>query len=690
MRRIVPAALTVLVACMLLAPRAGGAQEGRSVFSALDTQGRTVAVGEVAQGSLTPADVLSAGGRRVQVWTLGAIEGQEVQVDLRSDDFDAFLYVVGPGLDEGLRDDDGGSGLNSRICFVPDQPGEYRVVASSLYADIGAFSITASATDGSCGGAVETSEIEDLTQFPTGDRTLAVGDEVAGELTDADATFYGSPTQAWAVQGTAGQPFAVDLVSDDFDAFLTVLGPGLDEYLTDDDGAGRCDSRVSLTFPESGEYRVLASAVGVGAGSFTLIASESPGPVNPESCIPPMEEGEYGEPYEYIEGSLEEIAIMGGLPLEGAVDGAMTGDEGFFRDRPLQGWTLEGMAGNRVAITLASDRFDTYLFFDGPGFPDPLWDDDSAGDRNSRICVELPETGTYRVFAGPFSSADPGSPYRLDATVRGADAVCGDYDLSPAATVAALASLDTEGRTIGVNEEQMGTLTGEVRDPEAGRPLQPWTLRAPPGTFFYVDVVGHGFDAYLYVLGGGLEGVLTADDFGGTLNPRLEMTMPASGEVLLLPSAFGESTRGDFLLRVSTNPPPMEEVEGPAATGTMTDAGELMGLGLPVGDLPLGAEVYGVLGEGDDVISRGYAQAFTFEAAAGQDVAFEVVSDDFDTYLYVTGPGLAGALSDDDGGSSTNSRIEVSQPEGGTYTVVVSAFGEGTGAFRLRAFRMVR
>jgi len=251
------------------------AQQGRSIFSALDTGGRTVALGQEQSGSLTNSDALSAGGRRIQVWTLGASLGEEVQIDLRSDDFDAFLYVVGPGLNEGLRDDDGGSGLNSRLCFVLDEPGEYRVVASSLSAETGAFTIAAAASGGTCGGAVETSEIEDLTAFPTEGRSIAAGDDLVGELTADDATFYGSPAQAWATEGRAGASFSVDLVSDDFDSFLTVLGPGLDEYLTDDDGAGRCDSRISLTFPQSGEYRVIVQTLGVGSGTYSLTANES-------------------------------------------------------------------------------------------------------------------------------------------------------------------------------------------------------------------------------------------------------------------------------------------------------------------------------------------------------------------------------------------------------------------------------
>ena len=125
-------------------------------------------------------------------------------------------------------------------------------------------------------------------------------------------------------------------------------------------------------------------------------------------------------------------------------------------------------------------------------------------------------------------------------------------------------------------------------------------------------------------------------------------------------------------------------------TASFGDVGELDGIGSPVGDLPLGVEISRVLGQGDDVISRGFAQAFTFEGEEGHQMVFELMSEDFDCYLYVTGPGLAGLLFDDDGGEGLDSRIEVTLPATGTYTVVASALNEDlSGAFVLRAFRRI-
>ena len=59
-----------------------------------------------------------------------------------SDDFDSYLFVVGPGLPEPLSDDDGGEGLNSRLVISFPADGVYRVVASSLGGATGMFTLT--------------------------------------------------------------------------------------------------------------------------------------------------------------------------------------------------------------------------------------------------------------------------------------------------------------------------------------------------------------------------------------------------------------------------------------------------------------------------------------------------------------------------------------------------------------------
>ncbi len=64
------------------------------------------------------------------------------------------------------------------------------------------------------------------------------------------------------------------MISEDFDAYLYFAGPGLSQPLTDDDGAGDLNSRITVTLPEDGTYRVVASALDGGAsGQFQLVVN---------------------------------------------------------------------------------------------------------------------------------------------------------------------------------------------------------------------------------------------------------------------------------------------------------------------------------------------------------------------------------------------------------------------------------
>ena len=77
--------------------------------------------------------------------------------------------------------------------------------------------------------------------------------------------------QAWAFEARAGDLATVELLSDDFDSYLRVVGPGLSAPLSDDDGGNEgLNSRLDISFPEDGVYRVIASSLGGDTGTFTL------------------------------------------------------------------------------------------------------------------------------------------------------------------------------------------------------------------------------------------------------------------------------------------------------------------------------------------------------------------------------------------------------------------------------------
>jgi hypothetical protein len=390
--------------------------------------------GEVV-GTLGTQDVLSANGHRVQVWTIELSAGEVVQVDLRSEAFDAFLYLMGPSLGAGLRDDNGGGGLNSRICFEVREAGEHRVVAASV--------------DGS-----------------TGDFSMEV---------------------SWPPNEQCDAPDS---------------GPDLPTRL------------------------------------------ES---VEPDPSLSPM-------------FAMAGVELVGELPLSGEVVSSFTGDEAHDALREsTQGWRLDAQAGRRFAITLVAPGFDPVLSFDGPRSDDWILGRSPVGGREKRICVEIPYEGTFGVFVTDSGEARPGAEYRVTVLDGAeAEAACdGLFHLSPASEVATLLNFDPAGRTIAPDEEAEGELLPEgPRHPLEGEPLQPWLLTGPGGSTVYIDVVSDEFGAKLRAVWPGLGQVLVNDVYGDGCNARLEIVIPDSGEILLLPGSLGET--GRYLLRVATDPAELE------------------------------------------------------------------------------------------------------------------------------------
>jgi hypothetical protein len=211
--------------------------------------------------------------------------GQEATVDLLSDDFDAYLMILGPGLP--LRSNDDGAGAcDARITFAAPETGAYRVLVNTILGEsTGQFRLRATDQPGPMtAGECETLAGIVVTLPATGQ--LRVGAEVTGEITVSDPV-SGDETylQVWELPLQAGERATVDLLSSDFDAFLYLVGPGIEGAAFDDDSAGACDARLTFTASESGTFRVAVNTVLSGSvGSYRLRVTEEPGPMTRGEC----------------------------------------------------------------------------------------------------------------------------------------------------------------------------------------------------------------------------------------------------------------------------------------------------------------------------------------------------------------------------------------------------------------------
>lgn len=380
-------ALAVL-AGLAFAPASGRAQTA-SILTLLEFEGR-LEMGAETQGTLSSSDIVSTRDNYLDAWALDGRAGDDVVIDLISEGFDSYLYVVGPGLDGTLFDDDSGAGCNARIAFTFLENGTFSVVVSSSGSratGVYRLLVSDSAPEPAyaCGGVNPAT----LASLPTVGRALGVGDVMFGQVTlGVNMIAADRAAQAWTIEGRAGESVTITLESDAFDAYLFVLGPGLHEPMTDDDSGGSSNSRLTLRFPADGTYTVVATVLSSGSGPYVLRVEESLSLTNLDT-----------------DGRL---VVVGG-----EAEGTLSGDDPIVVDgRRAQAWAIEGVPGQRVEIELISDDFDSFLYLVGPGIGEPLSNDDGAGELNSLITYTFREVGTYLIIVSALS-ADAVGGFRL-------------------------------------------------------------------------------------------------------------------------------------------------------------------------------------------------------------------------------------------------------------------------------------
>ena len=549
-------------------------------FETLNIAGR-LAVGLEAAGELTQSDDQLSDGSFVQAWGLDLEQGQSVSVDMVSGELDPFLIVAGPGLAEPLMDDDGAGACDSRITFTAPESGTFRVLANSVQpAEVGRFVLRVTQepgplTPGECVAAGGEDQQVDMREFlmslPLAGRMLSMGTEVEGELsTDDVESWDGSFAQAWGLELTAGESATVDLRSEDFDSYLWVVGPGIPQPLFDDDGAGLCDSRITFTAAESGRFRVVVNTLDGGwTGRFHLSVTGQPGPVAAGECELYGEGDVDAELANWIAG----LPVAGKLTLGDEVAGQLTAsDHRGWDDTFVQVWELSLRAGEQATVDLLSTDFDAYLMLVGPGIEGMLADDDGAGACNSRLTFTASGAGVYRVAVNTLGTEATGA-FRLRVSrdppptanqrcdqmgeyLEGFDDLIDEYGDADAELAAWLAGLRAVGEAAR-GSVMDGELTASDAESADGSFVQVWGLELSRGQSATVDLRSSDFDAYLMIVGPGLEGVMSDDDGAGGCDSRITFTAPASGVYKLVVNTIAAGSTGKFSLGVSERPGPV-------------------------------------------------------------------------------------------------------------------------------------
>ncbi|HET9429118.1 MAG TPA: pre-peptidase C-terminal domain-containing protein [Allosphingosinicella sp.] len=201
---------------------------------------------------------------------------------------------------------------------------------------------------------------------------------------------------------------------------------------------------------------------------------------------------------------------------------------------------IQGQGGGRIDLRLSSADFDTFLLVSGPdGFT--LSNDDHGGGTDSRLVVEFPASGVYRVTVTTFRPGETGN-YRLQATIPDAD-------------VAATTAEPAEPITIGTS------LTGRLEAGDdrlgSGGFVDRYRFTARRGQRVTASVTSGEFDTYLILRrpDGSQDG---NDDISveaeSSTNSRLDTVLADDGVYVLTVTSFQPGETGKYRLSLAPSP----------------------------------------------------------------------------------------------------------------------------------------
>lgn len=200
---------------------------------------------------------------------------------------------------------------------------------------------------------------------------IAVGDTIDGEFTDE------APAFAYTFEGESGQLITATLAAPVVDTYLVLADEDGTILMTNDDGAGSLDARLTYAAEAGVTYTLVATTYGFynGTGNSSV--------------------GEFTLTFEADAIDLIEYSQT--------VEGSLTTEDlaAYF--------AFSGQAGDVVVITHTSGAFDSILTLLGPDGFELTYDDDSAGDLDARIGpYVLPQTGLYQIVASSLSGMGTG------------------------------------------------------------------------------------------------------------------------------------------------------------------------------------------------------------------------------------------------------------------------------------------
>lgn len=245
---------------------------------------------------------------------------------------------------------------------------------------------------------------------------------------------------------------------------------------------------------------------------FLVALDEGRAPQTPQQS--PLLAG--GQPAQRLALAEAPVEVEGKLSDESSV---LPSDNSYF-----DAYTFEGTAGQRVLVEMSSEDLNSYLILLSPGGDNIAQDDDSAGNKDSRLEVTLPEDGIYTILANTYSAGE-----------------IGDYTLNLATSGISPILLKEEG-SLGPNSQILQS---------DGSPFQEHVFPGRAGQTVTISLESEDFDPFLIVVGPDDQVIGQNDDASArTLNSLLTVTLPATGSYRIIANAYDRAGQGNYILTV--------------------------------------------------------------------------------------------------------------------------------------------
>jgi hypothetical protein len=244
---------------------------------------RTIALGQEVSDRLTSADPRIPTNRPYHAWLFSGPAGLFLTVEMRSSGIDAYLILQDSNGVELAHNDDGGEGNHARLNFTLPAGGTYRILANAYASNtfgeytlrVRAGTLPSPLGDGVRGtitrGQTRSGALADsdaLRTTPTFTRIIdGSGNIIRLEMRQRESRYV-----AYTYRARAGETLTIDLRSASLDMLLQVQEADGELLTSDDDGGEGLNSRLTVTFPYSGDFRiVVTTAAGTTTGPYELV-----------------------------------------------------------------------------------------------------------------------------------------------------------------------------------------------------------------------------------------------------------------------------------------------------------------------------------------------------------------------------------------------------------------------------------